>query len=179
MLFGLVLFVLVGKLPKDKQHKARQLGIGLALIMRLLLLFSIAWVMRLTEPLFEVLGKSFSGRDLILLAGGFFLIGKATYEIHDKLESGGEEAHSPAGGKASFNAIILQIMILDIVFSLDSVITAVGMANQISVMVIAMIAAVGVMLMAAGSISDFVHRHPTIKILALSFLILIDRKSVV
>lgn len=166
--------ILVGKLPADQQKKARQLGIGLALIMRLGLLFSIAWIMRLTEPLFEVFGQSFSGRDLILLSGGLFLIAKATFEIHEKLESGEQTTGANTTAKAAkFGAILVQIIILDLVFSLDSVITAVGMASQISVMVIAMVVAVGVMLMASGSISDIVHRHPTLKILALSFLILI------
>lgn len=166
--------ILVGKLPKSQQEKARKLGLSLALVMRLALLLSIAWVMRLTDPLFEVFGKSFGGRDLILLGGGLFLIAKATYEIHDKLEAGTEEGHGASGGAgASFGPILLQILVLDIVFSLDSVITAVGMASQIWIMVVAMVVAVGVMLLAAGSISDFVHKHPTIKILALSFLILI------
>ncbi len=166
--------ILVGKLPANQQNKARQLGIGLALIMRLGLLFSIAWIMRLTEPLFEVFDKSFSGRDIILLLGGLFLIAKATFEIHEKLESGEQTTGSNTSSRtAKFGAIIFQIIILDLVFSLDSVITAVGMASQLGVMVIAMMAAVGVMLLAAGTISDIVHRHPTLKILALSFLILI------
>jgi predicted tellurium resistance membrane protein TerC len=164
--------ILVGKLPREQQAKARSLGIGLALVMRLGLLFSIAWIMRLTEPLFSVLGREFSGRDLILLLGGLFLIAKATYEIHDKLEAGSEDAHVPKG-KAKLGPILFQIAVLDIVFSLDSVITAVGMANQIWIMVVAMVLAVAVMLAASGGISAFVHRHPTIKILALSFLILI------
>jgi len=165
--------ILVGKLPKHQQEKARSLGIGLALIMRLGLLFSITWVMRLTEPLFTLFDKSFAGRDLILLGGGLFLIAKATFEIHDKLESGEEEVHAIKGGGKRLGSILIQIMILDIVFSLDSVITAVGMASHLWIMVVAMVIAVGVMLLASRSISDFVHRHPTIKILALSFLILI------
>lgn len=166
--------ILVGKLPQEQQDRARRLGLSLALIMRLALLLSIAWVMRLTEPLIDVFGKSFGGRDLILLGGGLFLIAKATYEIHDKLEGEeGEEHGVRTKSKARFGAILIQILVLDIVFSLDSVITAVGMANQIWIMVVAMVASVGVMLLAAASISDFVHRHPTIKLLALSFLILI------
>lgn len=173
--------ILVAKLPREVQTKARQIGISLALITRLALLFSISWVMGLTEPLFEIAGKAFSGRDLILQAGGLFLIGKATYEIHEKLESGSEEL--PASGSsgaigaksagAAFVPAILQIITLDIVFSLDSVITAVGMAQEIAIMVAAMVIAVGVMLWSAGTIGDFVHRHPTIKILALAFLVLI------
>lgn len=166
--------ILVAKLPPHERGSTRKIGIALALITRLLLLFSIAWVMGLTRPLFEVLGKGISGRDLILLLGGLFLIGKATYEIHEKLESGpGEESHAVAGGKSRRTAVLIQIILLDIVFSLDSVITAVGMAQQISIMVVAMVIAVLVMLFAAGSIGDFVHKHPTIKILALSFLLLI------
>jgi predicted tellurium resistance membrane protein TerC len=165
--------ILVGKLPEHQQAKARQLGIGLALISRLALLLSISWVMSLTEPLFEVFGQPFSGRDLILLFGGLFLLGKATYEIHEKLEAGPGDMGTAAGGTAKFGSVLIQILILDIVFSLDSVITAVGMASQIIIMVIAMVIAVGVMLLSAGSVSSFVHRHPTIKILALSFLLLI------
>lgn len=163
--------ILVSKLPHAQRAKARQLGIGGALLTRLMLLFTISWVMGLKDPLFEVLGKAISGRDLILLSGGLFLVGKATYEIHDKLEITHEEAMG--GGRSTFGMTILQIMILDIVFSLDSVITAVGMAQHLSIMVVAMVMAVGVMLLASGAISDFVERHPTMKILALSFLILI------
>lgn len=163
--------ILVSKLPHSQRARARQLGIGGALLTRLGLLFTISWVMGLKDPLFEVMGKAISGRDIILLAGGLFLVGKATYEIHDKLEVTHEEAMG--GGRATFGMTILQIMILDIVFSLDSVITAVGMAQHLSIMVLAMIIAVGVMLLASGGISDFVERHPTMKILALSFLILI------
>lgn len=166
--------ILAGKLPKDQQPKARQLGLTLALITRILLLFSITWLMGLTKPLFTlpVLGHGLSGRDLILLVGGLFLIGKSVVEIHEKLE--GEEGHAnPAKGKAKFAAVIVQILLLDIVFSLDSVITAVGMANNIWVMVAAVVIALGVMLVFAGAISDFVNRHPTLKMLALSFLILI------
>ena len=163
--------ILAGKLPKDEQAKARRLGLLLAMVTRILLLFSIAWIIRLTAPLFSVFGHAFSGRDLILLGGGLFLMAKATHEIHDKLE--GEEGHGSARVAASFVSVIVQIMLLDIVFSLDSVITAVGMADDLGVMVTAVVIAVGVMMLSAGAISSFVDRHPTVKILALSFLILI------
>jgi predicted tellurium resistance membrane protein TerC len=163
--------ILTAKLPAEQQAKARTLGLSLALIMRLGLLFTISWMMRLTEPLFAVLGHTFSGRDLILLGGGLFLVAKAVYEIHDKLEVQHEEGMAP--NRASFAAILTQILALDIVFSLDSVITAVGMAPALIIMVIAMIAAVGVMLVFASPVSNFVERHPTMKILALSFLLLI------
>lgn len=165
--------ILVAKLPPERQAVARKLGLGLALLMRLALLFAITWIMRLTAPLFTVLGNEISGRDLILIMGGLFLIGKATFEIHDKLEVDHEAKAGKAVPKASFGGILVQIMLLDIVFSLDSVITAVGMAPAISIMVVAMIVAVGVMLVFAGPIGAFVERHPTIKILALSFLFLI------
>jgi predicted tellurium resistance membrane protein TerC len=164
--------ILTSKLPLEQQAKARQTGLSLALFMRVGLLFAISWVMSLTEPLFEVLGKELSGRDLILLGGGLFLVGKSTHEIHDKLEVQHDE-HARPGGKAAFGIILAQILVLDIVFSLDSVITAVGMAEHVFVMVIAMVVAVGVMLIFAGRISDFVNRHPSMKILALSFLLLI------
>jgi predicted tellurium resistance membrane protein TerC len=141
------------------------------MVTRILLLLSLTWLARLTAPLFAILGREVSGRDLILLAGGLFLLAKATFEIHDKLE--GDEGHENVRGRANFWTIITQIALLDIVFSLDSVITAIGMANQIWVMVTAVVAAVGVMLFAAGPISDFVDRHPTVKMLALSFLLLI------
>ncbi|MBL9204611.1 MAG: TerC family protein [Opitutaceae bacterium] len=163
--------ILAGKLPKEQQAKARQLGLSLALITRLLLLAGIAWIAKLTTPLFSVFSFSISGRDLILLVGGLFLIGKSTFEIHEKLE--GEESHGTPRVAASFTAVIIQILLLDIVFSLDSVITAVGMASQLWIMITAVIIAMGVMLMFAGTISDFVHKHPTLKMLALSFLILI------
>jgi len=163
--------ILAGKLPKDQQGRARRVGLILAMVMRILLLFSIAWIVRLTEPWFTVFGKAFSGRDLILLGGGLFLIAKATHEIHDKLE--GEDGHGSAKVAASFASVIIQIMLLDVVFSLDSVITAVGMADDLGVMVTAVVIAVGVMMLSAGAISSFVDRHPTVKILALSFLILI------
>jgi predicted tellurium resistance membrane protein TerC len=163
--------ILASKLPAAQQPRARRLGLFLAMFMRIALLFSITWLIRLTAPLFGVLGHEFSGRDLILLVGGLFLIAKATYEIHDKLE--GEEGHGSARVVASFAAVIIQVMLLDVVFSLDSVITAVGMANDLPVMVTAVVVAVGVMMVSAGAIGDFVERHPTIKILALSFLLLI------
>jgi predicted tellurium resistance membrane protein TerC len=164
--------ILVGKLPAEQQGKGRQLGLSLALLMRLGLLFAISWVMGLTEPFFTVVGRGFSGRDLILLGGGLFLVAKATHEIYDKLEVEHTE-RARAGSAVSFAVILAQIVALDIVFSLDSVITAVGMAQQLFVMVIAMVAAVGVMLVFAGRIGDFVNRHPSMKVLALSFLLLI------
>lgn len=164
--------ILTSRLPAAQQPLARRLGLGLALLMRLGLLFAISWVMSLTTPLFSVLGRDFAGRHLILLGGGLFLIGKATHEIHAKLEGAAEESPH-ASNAGAFGLILLQIMVLDLVFSLDSVITAVGMVDEISVMVVAMIAAVGVMLTFAGAVSNFVQRHPTMKILALSFLLLI------
>jgi len=166
------LTILAGKLPREQQPLARRLGLGAALGTRLALLFAITWLMGLTSNLFTVVGKGFSGRDLILGLGGLFLIGKATFEIHDKLEVG-HEATPQGGAAASFGWTILQIALLDIVFSLDSVITAVGMAKHVEVMVVAMVAAVGVMLVFAGPIGRFVDAHPTVKMLALSFLILI------
>jgi predicted tellurium resistance membrane protein TerC len=170
--------ILVGRLPADEQNKTRNLGIGLALVIRILLLFSISWIMTLTEPLFTVLGQAFSGRDLILFAGGLFLIGKSTFEIHHQVEGDPDVHLHEAEGRAdkkkvSAGMMLIQILILDIVFSLDSVITAVGMASQISIMVAAMIISMVIMLASAGKISSFVEKHPTIKILALSFLILI------
>jgi predicted tellurium resistance membrane protein TerC len=163
--------ILAGKLPAAQQPKARQWGLGLALITRIALLASIAWMAKLTTPLFTLLGHGVSGRDLILLIGGMFLIVKSTMEIHDKLE--GEEGHASTRVATSFAQVIVQIMLLDIVFSLDSVITAVGMAQHLPVMIAAVVLAMGVMLLAAGAISDFVNQHPTLKILALSFLLLI------
>ncbi|MCW5943745.1 MAG: TerC family protein [Fimbriimonadaceae bacterium] len=163
--------ILAGKLPESQRAKARQLGLSLALITRILLLLSITWVMGLKAELFGVMGHGFSGRDLILLLGGLFLIYKAVKEIHGKLE--GEE-HAESGAKAAtFSAVIAQILVLDIVFSLDSVITAVGMASQVAVMIAAVIVAVGFMLLFAGPLSDFVDKHPTVKMLALAFLVLI------
>jgi len=164
--------ILASKLPKEQQAKARQLGLMLALITRILLLCGIAWMAKLTTPLFTVIGHGVSGRDLILIIGGLFLLVKSTMEIHEKLE-GHDGGANPTKAAAKFAHVLVQIMLLDIVFSLDSVITAVGMAQHLPVMIIAVILAMGVMLLAAGSISDFVNKHPTLKILALSFLILI------
>ena len=163
--------ILSGKLPQAQQLKARRTGLLGAMVMRILLLLSIAWIIRLTAPLFTVLEWEISGRDLILIGGGLFLLGKATVEIHDRLE--GEEEHGSARVAPSFGAVIAQIMALDLVFSLDSVITAVGMAEDITVMVAAVVLAVGIMMVSAESISGFVNRHPTVKVLALSFLLLI------
>jgi predicted tellurium resistance membrane protein TerC len=168
--------ILAGKLPVAQQPRARTVGLALAMITRILLLFSIAWIARLTAPLFSVLHQEISGRDLILLGGGLFLLAKSTYEIHDKLE--GEEGHGTARAAASFGGVIVQILLLDVVFSLDSVITAVGMADELWVMVAAVIIAVVVMMAAAGKISAFVDRHPTVKMLALSFLLLIGMSLV-
>jgi len=163
--------ILSSKLPKDEQAKARRLGLMGAFVSRILLLLSIAWIVRLTAPLFTVAGFALSGRGLILLLGGLFLIAKATYEIHDKLEGSERE---PTSGKAqSLLAVVVQIMLVDIVFSLDSVITAVGMVSQVQIMIAANVIALGIMLLAATPISDFVDDHPTIKILALAFLVLI------
>ena len=163
--------ILSGKLPKEQQNKARLTGLALAMVMRILLLFSIVWIMKLTLPLFAVFGKVISGRDLILIGGGLFLLAKSTFEIHDKLE--GEEHTKASKVVKSFASVIIQIMLLDIVFSLDSVITAVGMARELIIMVLAVIIAVGVMMVSAKSISDFVEKHPTVKMLALAFLLLI------
>ena len=162
--------ILSGKLPQEQQARARRIGLLAAMGMRVLLLFSLAWIVKLTSPIFT-LGQEISGRDLILIGGGLFLMAKATYEIHDKLE--GEEGHASAKVAASFGSVIIQIMLLDIVFSLDSVITAVGMVDVLWVMVTAVVVAVGIMMVAAEPISDFVHKHPTVKMLALSFLLLI------
>ncbi len=164
--------ILVDKLPAGQQSKGRKLGLALALILRLALLFAITWVMGLTTPLFAILGKGFTGRDLILLVGGLFLLVKATREIHENLEVA-HEAHKAPSGRAAFGIVLVQILLLDIVFSLDSVITAVGMAQQLGVMVTAVIVAVGIMMVSAAPISNFVNRHPTVKMLALSFLLLI------
>jgi predicted tellurium resistance membrane protein TerC len=163
--------VLVGRLPESQRAFARQMGLGLAMIARLALLFSISWVMGLTEPWVTVFTHAISGRDVILIGGGLFLLAKATHEIHNSLE--GIEGSGPTVMAASLGMVLLQIALLDIVFSLDSVITAVGLVDQISLMAIAIILAVIVMLMAAKAIGDFVDEHPTIKILALSFLILV------
>jgi predicted tellurium resistance membrane protein TerC len=161
--------ILTGKLPPHKQPRARIIGLSLAMIMRIALLFSLAWVMRLTTPLFEVFSNEISGRDLVLIVGGLFLLTKSTLEIHESLE--GEEGHKDV--KIAVAGIYIQIMLLDVVFSLDSVITAIGMSNQLIIMVMAVVIAVLFMMLASGGISRFVEGHPTIKILALSFLLLI------
>lgn len=163
--------ILSNKLPEAQRGKARKLGLTLALVGRVALLLSLSWVMRLTTPLFTLLDHDVSGRDLILLIGGLFLIAKATFEIHERLEGHGGPGSKP--GAASFGAVLVQILILDIVFSLDSVITAVGMSSVIPVMVSAVVVAILVMLIFAGSISAFIERHPTIKMLALAFLLMI------
>jgi predicted tellurium resistance membrane protein TerC len=163
--------ILVDRLPEERQNLARRLGLGLALVMRVGLLLSLGWVIGLTAPLFTAIGQEISGRDLILILGGLFLLGKATYEIHENLE--GEEGHSSARVGATFGSVIVQIVILDAVFSLDSVITAVGMVDEVSVMIAAVVVAILVMLVSAGTVGNFVSRHPTIKMLALSFLLLI------
>ena len=163
--------ILSGKLPAKQQNKARRIGLLLAMGMRILLLLGISWVMGLTKPLFELFGHGFSGRDLILLVGGLFLIAKATYEIHDKLE--GKEHAGKKSATISFTSVIVQILALDIIFSLDSVITAVGMAKHVEIMIAAVVIAVGVMILFAGSVSHFIEKHPTFKMLALSFLLLI------
>lgn len=163
--------ILVGRLPERQRGFARSAGLGLAMVSRLVLLFSIAWVVGLTAPWFTVMGLAISGRDLILIGGGLFLMAKATHEIHASLEGTGESAPPPVAG--SIGAVLFQIALLDVVFSLDSVITAVGLARHVSIMAVAIIFAVGVMLVAAKPIGDFVEAHPTVKILALSFLILV------
>lgn len=169
--------ILAGKLPEGEQDRARIIGLAVAMLTRVLLLFSLAWVIGLTRPLFHVLGEPISGRDLILLSGGLFLLAKSTAEIHDKLE--GEEHHAGTAVAATFTGVILQIGLLDIIFSLDSVITAVGMARELWVMVTAIIVAVVVMMWASGPISEFVQQHPTVQILALSFLLLIGMSLLV
>ncbi len=163
--------ILAGKLPPDQQPRARRLGLAAAMISRILLLLTLAWIIRLTAPLFQVLGQEISGRDLILMIGGLFLIAKATHEIHDKLEA--DEGHAGRKVRAGFGAVIFQIMMLDIVFSLDSVITAVGMVRQVGVMIAAVLIAVAIMMVSVEAISRFVERHPTVKMLALSFLLLV------
>jgi predicted tellurium resistance membrane protein TerC len=164
--------ILAGKLPLALQARARNLGLALAMLSRILLLLSLTWIMRLTAPLFAVMGRDISGRDLILLSGGLFLLWKSTHEIHQRLE--GEPEHEKSSRAAvTLHSVLFQIALLDIVFSLDSVITAVGMANQVSIMIIAIILAVGFMVLSAGAVSAFVDRHPTVKMLALSFLLLI------
>lgn len=164
--------ILVGRLPEHQRNKARRLGLALAMGSRIALLMSLAWIMRLTEPLFSVAGFDITGRDIILIGGGLFLLWKSVHEIHNSLE-GEDEANEVNARAASFGGVLVQIAIIDIVFSLDSVITAVGLANQIMVMVLAIVISVGVMMFAAKPIGEFVDRHPTIKILALSFLVLV------
>ena len=163
--------ILSGKLPVDQQKRARRMGLMAAMLMRIALLFSLAWIIKLTAPWFTIFGQEISGRDLILIVGGLFLLGKSVYEIHDKLE--GEEGHASAKVAATFASVIFQIMLLDIVFSLDSVITAVGMVDVLWVMVTAVVISVGIMMLSAEGISAFVNAHPTVKMLALSFLLLI------
>lgn len=163
--------ILTSKLPEHKQPRARTLGLGLAMVMRIILLFVLTWIMGLTRPLFTLLGNEISGRDIILIAGGLFLLAKSTLEIHDKLE--GKEGRASERLPASYAGVLIQIILLDMVFSLDSVITAIGMANQLFIMIAAVIIAVIFMMLASGSISRFVERHPTVKVLALSFLLLI------
>ena len=166
--------ILVGRLPEAQRQRARVLGLGFAMFTRIALLLSLAWMMTLTEPLFSVpvLGKEIAGRDLILIGGGLFLLWKSVHEIHNSLE-GEVDEHATAAVRASFAAVIIQIAIIDIVFSLDSVITAVGMVDQVSIMVLAIVIAVVVMMFAAKPIGEFVDRHPTVKMLALSFLVLV------
>ena len=168
--------ILSSKLPLAQQGRAKRMGLLAAMGMRILLLLSIVWIIRLTAPFFYIWGHPISGRDLILIGGGLFLLAKATTEIHERLD--GEEGHSSARVRPSFAAVITQIVLLDIVFSLDSVITAVGMADEIIIMVTAVILAVGVMMFSAGPLSSFVNRHPTVKVLALSFLLLIGMSLV-
>lgn len=169
--------ILAGKLPAEQQGRARYIGLGLALVIRVVLLFSLSWVIGLTAPLFTVLNQEISGRDMILIVGGLFLLGKSTFEIHDSLE--GEEGHASARVKGTFASIIIQIIILDAVFSLDSVITAVGMVDQIGIMIAAVVFAIAFMMLFAAPLGRFVSRHPTIKMLALSFLLLIGLTLIV
>jgi len=166
------LVIVTGKLDSTKQVRARRLGLFAAMIMRILLLLTITWIMRLTRPLFALFGHAFSGRDLILLAGGLFLIGKSTYEIHHNLEDKGTSP-SPGRTAASFSGVIFQVMLIDIVFSLDSVITAVGMARHVVIMIVAVVAAVVAMFVFVETVTNFIERHPTFKMLALSFLLLV------
>jgi len=163
--------ILAGVLPADQRPRARTIGLGMAVLSRILLLFSISWIIGLTAPLFTVFEYEISGRDTALILGGLFLLGKSTYEIHQKLE--GVEGHASVRVRPSFVSVIVQILLLDVVFSLDSVITAVGMVNQLPIMIAAVVIAAGVMILIAGPLGSFVDRHPTIKILALSFLLLI------
>jgi len=164
--------IVAGRLPPERQNRARQIGLALALITRLVLLASIVWIIGLTRPVFELFGQPVSWRDIVLIAGGLFLLYKGTREIHQGLEGDGQTAGA-GGGRTSFAGVVVQIMVLDIVFSLDSVITAVGMANTLWVMAAAIVIAVAIMLVASKPLADFVERHPTVKMLALSFLLLI------
>ncbi len=164
--------ILCGRLPEAQRGRARIIGLALAMITRILLLLSLSWIMGLTKPLFSVLARDFSGRDLVLIGGGLFLLVKSTLEIHSST-TGESHEHSAGGGKASFGGTLVQIAVLDIIFSLDSVITAVGMAQHLPVMILAVVIAVGVMMLASGAIARFVDANPTIKILALAFLILV------
>jgi len=163
--------IMAGKLPRSEQKRARVTGISLAVITRVLLLLSLSWIIRLQDPIFSIFTLDISGRDLVLIAGGLFLLGKSTFEIHDNLE--GEPGHATAKAASSFISVVIQIMLLDIVFSLDSVITAIGMVDEVMIMIIAVVLAAGVMVFTSGPIGQFVERHPTIKMLALSFLLLI------
>jgi predicted tellurium resistance membrane protein TerC len=163
--------ILAGKLPHAQQQRARTTGLAVAMLSRLALLFSLTWIMRLTAPLFAIAGRDISGRDLILIAGGLFLLAKSTHEIHLRLE--GDEGQARGGSATSFGSVVLQVLLLDVVFSLDSVITAIGMVDEIAIMVAAVVAAVAMMMLFAGAVAAFVHRHPTVKMLALSFLLMI------
>ena len=165
--------ILVGRLPKEQQARGRTIGLSLAMLTRILLLLSITWVMKLTDDLFTVMGRGITGKDVILIGGGLFLLAKSTIEIHHGMEDAGEDGVKKVGGRATFLSVITQIAIIDIVFSLDSVITAVGMVDQIGVMVAAVIASVAVMLFAAKPIGEFVDRHPSVKVLALAFLVMV------
>lgn len=164
--------ILSGRLPEEQQRRARTIGLMLALVTRILLLLSLSWLIGLTAPLFTVLGQEISGRDLILILGGLFLLAKSTHEIHNRLE-GDDEPGGGTGRQASFTAVVGQIVVLDVVFSLDSVITAVGMVDELFIMIAAVLIAIGIMMVSAGAISGFVNRHPTVKMLALAFLLLI------
>ena len=167
-----LLAILSGKLPTEERTKARRLGLTLAMLMRIVMLLGLGWIMRLTDPLFTLLGQGFSGRDLILLLGGLFLIAKATYEIHHRLEEP-DPTKQTAGRSRSLKVVVVQIIVLDLVFSLDSVITAIGMARHVAVMIAAVIIAVATMMIFAGKVSGFIENHPTLKMLALSFMLLI------
>lgn len=169
--------ILAGKLPVGQQNRARIVGLALALVMRIILLFSLSWVIALTAPLFTIWQEEISGRDLILILGGLFLLAKATFEIHENLE--GERGHASAQVKATFTSVIVQIFLLDAVFSLDSVITAIGMVEQIEIMIAAVVVAIVFMMVFAGPVGSFVQRHPTVKMLALSFLLLIGLTLIV